>query len=208
MAALLSTVRQVLNRRYGHLLSTTTGEATVEPAHDALCAMLFCPQQSADTTTDGLDEVDRYLSLGGVTSRTLVDAMKWWQERKSDFPAHYQMAADYLATPATSTASERANSVAGREFTAARQSLSSTVFIQTMCLRSWMNAELFPLPENREDAVRAAQAASTSAQQAYVVTNLVDEIDLDQQTWQDEILDDVGVQILNLQFEEVEEQLL
>ena len=95
------------------------------------------------------------MSVGVVASSTFLDAMKWWQERKTEFPAHYQMAADYLATPATSTASERANSMAGREFTTARQSLSSLVFIQTMCLRSWMKLGVLSIPENRERAANA-----------------------------------------------------
>jgi hypothetical protein len=51
-------------------------------------------------------------------------------------PAHYQMAMDFRGTPATSMPSERMNSMTGgRDFTTARQSLSSEIFIKTMCLR-------------------------------------------------------------------------
>jgi hypothetical protein len=82
------------------------------------------------------NEVEKYLSLGIVTSSLFINVMEWWTARKDVFPAHYQMAADYLGTPATLTPSKHMNSVAGRKFTAARQSLSSSMFIQTMCLRS------------------------------------------------------------------------
>ncbi|KAH8936327.1 hypothetical protein BDL97_17G079600 [Sphagnum fallax] len=66
------------------------------------------------------NEVEKYLSLGVVTSSSFIDVMEWWTTRKDVFPAHYQMAADYLGTPATSTPSERMNSMAGHEFIAAR----------------------------------------------------------------------------------------
>jgi hypothetical protein len=52
------------------------------------------------------------------------------------------------------------NSAAGREYTRARQSLFHSVFIQTMCLRSWMDAGILTLPANRaQDAADAAAAA-------------------------------------------------
>ena len=84
---------------------------------------------------DSIDEVDQYLALGVVVtgSKTFVDVIQWWAGRKDAFPAHFQMAMDYLATPATSTPSERVNSMAGREFTSARQSLLSDIFVKTMC---------------------------------------------------------------------------
>jgi hypothetical protein len=66
------------------------------------------------------DKVEKYLSLGVVTSLSFINVMEWWMVRKDVFPAHYQMAADYLGTPATSMPLERVNSVAGCEFTAAR----------------------------------------------------------------------------------------
>jgi hypothetical protein len=75
------------------------------------------------------DEVEKYLSLGVVTSWSFIDVMEWWTVQKDVFPAHYQMAADYLGTPATSTRSEHVNSMAGREFTTTRRSLSSSMFI-------------------------------------------------------------------------------
>ncbi len=94
------------------------------------------------------DQVKKYLSLGVVTSSSFIDMMEWWTVRKDAFPAHYQMATDYLGTPATSMPSKRVNSMAGREFIAAKQSLSSSVFIQTMCLHSWIDARVIKVPSN------------------------------------------------------------
>jgi len=81
------------------------------------------------------NEVEKYLSLGIVTSLLFINVMEWWTVRKDVFPAHYQMVADYLGTPSTSTPLECMNNVAGCKFTATMQSLSSSVFIQTMCLQ-------------------------------------------------------------------------
>jgi hypothetical protein len=77
------------------------------------------------------------------------------------------MAMDYLGTPATSTPSEHVNSAAGSEFTSAPQSLSSSIFIQTICLRSWMDAGILKLPVNR------AQEAADAATVAVCVINLL-----------------------------------
>lgn len=65
---------------------------------------------------------------------------------------------DCLGTLVTSTPSERVNSVAGREFTSMRQSLSSSVFIMVMCLRSWMNAGILKVPVHRAAAATAILA--------------------------------------------------
>ncbi|KAH8960164.1 hypothetical protein BDL97_06G117900 [Sphagnum fallax] len=108
-----------------------------EAAGNSLFAVMFQPQHGVGGNGN---EVDRYLSIGVVQSSGFIDILSWWSARKELLPGHYQMAMDYHETPATSTPSERVNSAAGREFTCTRQSLSSSVFIMTMCLRSWMNA--------------------------------------------------------------------
>jgi hypothetical protein len=46
--------------------------------------------------------------------------MEWWMAGKDVFLAHYQMATDYLGTFATSTPSERVNSMVGHKFTVAK----------------------------------------------------------------------------------------
>ena len=135
-----------------------------EPAQDSvlesdttLFEALFAGSSSAPAALqengDGVplpvcDEVDRYLAMGIAHSQSFIDVIQWWQAQKEMLPAHYQMAMDFLGTPATSTPSERVNSMAGREFTTARQSLSSDIFIKTMCLRSWMKARVIRLPND------------------------------------------------------------
>ncbi|KAI2494690.1 hypothetical protein MHU86_19825 [Fragilaria crotonensis] len=65
------------------------------------------------------NEVDQYLTMGLVLSQSFIDIVHWWMARKDVLPAQNQMAMDYLGTPATSTLSERVNSMAGWEFTSA-----------------------------------------------------------------------------------------
>jgi hypothetical protein len=99
------------------------------------------------------DEVDQYLSIDVVQSSGFIDVLSWWSARKESLPGHYQMAMAYHGTSTTSTPSEQVNSAAGREFTCTRQLLSSSsVFIMTMCLRSWMNAGILKVLANRGQA--------------------------------------------------------
>jgi hypothetical protein len=116
-----------------------------EAAGNSLFATMFQPQRSIDGNGD---EVNQYLSIGVVQSSRFIDVLSWWSARKASLPSQYQMAMDYHRTPATSTPSERVNSATGRKFTCTRQSLSSSVFIMTMCLRSWMNAGILKVPVN------------------------------------------------------------
>jgi len=146
------------------------------------------------------DEVEKYLSLGVVTSSSFIDVMEWWTTRKDVFPAHYQMVADYLDTPATSTPSERVNSMARHEFTAARQSLSSSMFIQTMCLRSWIDARVIKVPSNRAKVAANIEKAFGDGATASVAA-IFDQIAVEQDHWEDEVLDDGVVELMNLQFE-------
>jgi hypothetical protein len=58
--------------------------------------------------------------MGVVQLQSVIDVIQWWNARKETLRAHYQMAMDYLGTPASSTPSERVKSLAGREFMTAR----------------------------------------------------------------------------------------
>jgi hAT family C-terminal dimerisation region len=140
-----------------------------------------------------------------VNASKFIDVLQWWSARKNALPALYTVAMDYLGTPATSTPSERVNSAAGREFTTAPQSLSSSNFIQTMCLRSWMDASTLKLPVNR-----AHEAADAAASRATQDTALADDleaaiahIEIEQDDWHEEILDDGVIQMLNNQLEDL-----
>jgi hypothetical protein len=128
MGQITTLIRSQILRRYSNIIAAPTPRPD---RVDTLFATMF--EQVQNVGDEIGDEVEKYLSLGIVTLSSFIDVMEWWTARKDVFPAHYQMPADYLGTPATSTPSERVNSMAGHEFTAARQSLSSSVFIQTMC---------------------------------------------------------------------------
>ncbi|CAK9255168.1 unnamed protein product [Sphagnum jensenii] len=123
-----------------------------EAAGNSLFAAMFQPQRGVGGNGN---EVDQYLLIGVVQSSGFIDILSWWSARKELLPGHYQMAMDYHETPTTSTPSEQVNSAAGHEFTCTRQSLSSSVFIMTMCLRSWMNAGIFKVPANQAQAAAA-----------------------------------------------------
>ncbi|CAM6015556.1 unnamed protein product [Sphagnum balticum] len=88
----------------------------------------------------------------------------------------------------------------GSEFTAARQSLSSSVFIQTMCLRSWIDARVIKVPLNRAKVAADIEKALGDGATASVVT-IFDQIAVEQDHWEDEVLDDGVVQLMNSQFE-------
>jgi hypothetical protein len=72
------------------------------------------------------------------------------------------MAMDYHGTPATSTPSERVNNAVSHEFTCIRQSLSSSVFIMTMCMCSWMNVGILKVPANRAQAMATLRQDGTN----------------------------------------------
>ena len=129
----------------------------------------------------------------------LVDnliVMKFWIGRKEQLPGHYHMAMDFLGTPATSTPSERVNSMAGREFTTARQSLSTDIFIKTMCLRrSWMKAGVIKIPADRHKAASLKVRFPAAA-----IDQMVSTIEDEQEQWVEEVLDDSALDMLNNQF--------
>ena len=124
MGQITALIRSLIQHRYSNIVAAPT------PRPDRI-DMLFTAmfEQVQNVGEEIGNEVEKYLSLGIVTLSLFIDVMEWWTAQKDVFPAHYQTATDYLGTPATSTPSERMNSVAGREFTTARQSLSSSVFI-------------------------------------------------------------------------------
>ncbi len=86
--------------------------------------------------------------------------------------------------------------MAGREFIAARQSSSSSVFIQTMCLCFWIDARVIKLPSNR--AKVAADIEKVLDDDAIAsVAAIFDQIAVEQDHWEDEVLDDRVVELMN-----------
>jgi hypothetical protein len=195
MGQITALIRSQILRRYSNIVVVPTPQPD---RVDTLFAAMF--KQVQNVGDEISDEVEKYLSLGVVTSSSFINVMEWWTTRKDVFPAHYQMAVDYLGTPATSTPSERVNSMAGREFTAARQSLSSSVLIQTMCLRSWIDARVIKVPSNRAKVAANIEKALGDGATASVAA-IFDQITVEQDHWEDEVLNDGVVELMNSQFE-------
>ena len=206
---LKTTIRAVLKNRYSDKFLDIVPPASEQQSNTNLCQVFFsssCGNGGANGG-DGEeiavgDEVDRYLEMGVVVSQTFMDVVQWWMVRKEQLPAHYHMAMDYLGTPATSTPSERVNSMAGREFTAARQSLSSDIFIKTMCLRSWIKAGVVKIPPDRHKAFMSV----TRLPAAGTIDEVVNAIEVEQQEWVEEVLDDGAIAMLNTQFNHLLEE--
>ncbi|XP_052127958.1 zinc finger protein 618-like [Frankliniella occidentalis] len=72
------------------------------------------------------DEVDLYVVLATCSPTVRSkDLLKWWKEKSSDLPVLSRVARMILATPASSSASERNFSVAGRLITPRRNCLAA-----------------------------------------------------------------------------------
>ncbi len=195
MGQIIALVRSQIQRWYSNIVATPTPRPN---RVDTLFAAMFEHVQNVGDEIG--DKVEKYLSLGVVTLSSFIDMMEWWMAWKDVFFAHYQMAADYLGTPATSMPSERMNSVAGCEFTATRQSLSSSMFIQTMCLRSWIDASVIKVSSNRAKVTTDIEKVFGDGVTAGVVA-IFDQIAIERDHWEDEVLDNGVVELMNLQFQ-------
>ena len=206
-------IRALLKEQYADKMETVEPRPAVLESESTLFEALFSGSGRGavlqDADNEGVpfpasDEVDRYLMMGVVHSQSFIDVIQWWKARKeTPLRAHYQMAMDYLGTPATSTPSERVNSMAGREFTTARQSLSSDIFIKTMCLRSWMKAQVIVLPKDCQFVLPIHEVGSpggVSTKTAVSIDAAVSMIEIEQEDWVEEVLDDGMVGKLIIQF--------
>jgi hypothetical protein len=158
-------------------------------AGNSLSTTMFQPQRGVGGNSD---EVDQYLSIDVVQSSRFIDVLSWCSARKESLSGHYQMAMDYHGMPTTSTPSEWVNSATSREFTCTKQSLSSSVFIMTMCLRLWMNAGILKVSTNRAQAAAALGQDNTNN-----VESVVQELEEEHEDWDKEILNDGVVQMLH-----------
>jgi hypothetical protein len=108
------------------------------------------------------------------------------------------MAMDYLAILATSMPCECANSVAGREFSVVRQSLSTEVFVALMYLRFWITGATacLKVPKNRAESAKAKQMLSEKRLQELAIRiNVVED---DQDDWDNETADAGLLENLNM----------
>jgi hypothetical protein len=201
---LKTTICAVLQDCYSDKLHVAPPHNVLEQSNATLFEALFSSSEGRGTSNqavDGVDtplcdEVDRYLAMGVTVSQSFIDVVQWWIGRKDVLWAHYQMAMDYLATPAAST--QQVNSMPGREFTSAQQSLSSDIFTKTMCLRSWMKLDILKIPCDRRKAMTGLGSTRPSDES---IDEVVKMIEMDQDEWVEEVLDDGVVGMLNVQFD-------
>jgi hAT family C-terminal dimerisation region len=196
-AKLMLTIRAVLQRRCSGEITAQEPQLCEDDGHSLFAALLWRQSGAVHPTVD--DEVDRYILMGVARASSFIDVIQWWIARKELLPAHYKMACDYLGTPATLTLCERVNSGANREYTRARQSLSSTVFIQEMCLRSWIGAGCFMVPVNRSLAATALSIKANSADTS--VDEKALEIEVDQEDSDDEVMQNEDLDVVNPQLD-------
>ncbi|KAE8745035.1 hypothetical protein FOCC_FOCC008347 [Frankliniella occidentalis] len=93
-----------------------------------------------ETQPEHFDEVEKYLLIrtagSNVKSR---DLLKWWKERSADLPILSRVVRMVLATPASSSASERNFSVAGRLITPRRNCLAPDTVDILLFLFNFLN---------------------------------------------------------------------
>jgi hypothetical protein len=192
MGQITALIRSQIQRRYSNIVVVPTRQP------DRVNMLFVAMFEQVQNVRDEIgNEVKKYLNLGVVTSSSFIDVMEWWTARKDVFPAHYQIAADYFGTPVTSTPSKRVNSMVRREFTATRQSLSSSVFIQTMCMHSWIDARVIKVPSNQAKVAADIEKALGDGAIASVAA-IFDQIAVEQDHWEYEVLDDRVVELMNL----------
>jgi hypothetical protein len=123
-----------------------------------------------------MDEIDVFCQI--MVPFETDDILNWWKLQQSRLPMHFLLAADRLSIPASSTAVERVNSEAGREFTESRMNLSTNLFIASMCVRSW----------RRDGGLKAPQNRLQAAKELKMQEDRVNQIESDSE-WLEEVID-------------------
>ncbi|GJU66983.1 zinc finger BED domain-containing protein RICESLEEPER 2-like protein [Tanacetum coccineum] len=95
--------------------------------------------RNEDTTISEKSEIDTYLEEGVYIGEPGVyfDALGWWKEKSSKFKILSKMAADILAIPLTTVASESAFSAGGRVIDPHRSSLGTNIVDMLICGADW-----------------------------------------------------------------------
>ena len=142
----------MFRQEYGYSsTSALTLAANQQASHSSLRSALFSTA-ALDTGAMNFDEVDRFCQVILPSDSNII---AWFQSQKSVFPVHF-LAAEKHSITASSTAVERANSEAAREFTKFRLSLSEPMFRISMCTRSWKR--ILRVPDNRREAADGLNA--------------------------------------------------
>jgi hypothetical protein len=67
-----------------------------------------------------------------------------------------------------------------------------------MCIRSWMKADVIKIPADRQKAMLSLKARSPDAAMDEVVSTM----EVEQEEWVEEVLDDSALGMLNTQFDQ------
>ena len=86
------------------------------------------------------DDLERYLREERAPAST--NPLQWWQANHHRYPVLRHMAFDLLATPASSTADERAFSKAGQTVNLERYNTKDDLAEANQCLKSWIDEGL------------------------------------------------------------------
>ncbi|KAM9391552.1 zinc finger BED domain-containing protein 4-like [Pholidichthys leucotaenia] len=94
------------------------GTGTSEKGSTACCGNnLWQPldievgRQTKNATADAIQEVQRYLAEGNIARSQ--DPLRYWDNQKASYPNLFQLALEFLCTPASSVPCERVFSTAG-----------------------------------------------------------------------------------------------
>ncbi|XP_039035898.1 zinc finger BED domain-containing protein RICESLEEPER 2-like [Hibiscus syriacus] len=106
--------------------------------------------RSVDTFTFVKSELDTYLEEGVLIGESGVyfDALGWWKENNLKFNILSKMAADILAIPVTTVASESAFSAGGRVIDPHRSSLGTKMVDMLVCGADWYR-QYYGLEKNK-----------------------------------------------------------
>jgi hypothetical protein len=115
-----------------------------------------------------LDDLERFLREERAPSST--NPLVWWQANHDRFPVLRYMAFDLLGAPATSSADERAFSMAGEVLSKDRFNTRDDFAEAAQCLKSWIHEGLiYKLPnksnrksKNSSSSKNGTSSASTS----------------------------------------------
>ena len=69
----------------------------------------------------------------------------------------------------------------------------------TMCIRSWMKAGVIKIPADRQKAMLSLKARFPDA----AIDEVVSTMEVEQEEWVEEVLDDSALGMLNTQFDQV-----
>lgn len=83
------------------------------------------------------DELKKYLELQSVSRN--INPLKWWHDRKKEFPLMAELALEYLCISATSVPSERLFSDVGNHITKKRNCLSTDSISKLLFLKRNMS---------------------------------------------------------------------